>query len=80
MSDKILWCCHVRGPDDMVPAPDYETALKWADILLALDRLAAKHNNPNTPMASAVPAPWRGSAESHAAELPNSATYFGLGE
>jgi hypothetical protein len=73
----VLWCCHVRGPDDLLPAPDYATALKWADICLAHDRLSAKANDPFTPFLSAVPAPWLGSPESHAEELPNSAAYFG---
>lgn len=64
---SILWCCHVRGPDDVWAAPDYDTALKWSDICLELDR---RPNRPeNFPFLSAVPAPWPYSAESWARSL-----------
>lgn len=75
MSD-FMWCCHVRGPDDVLPAPNYATALKWADICLAQDRITAKANDPNLPYLSAVPSPWPWSAEAHAKSLPDSESYF----
>lgn len=71
----ILWCCHVRGPDDVHAAPDYATALKWSDEMMAIDR-AIDHSDPNMPYLSAVPAPWPHSAESHAEDLPKSIAAF----
>lgn len=29
--DTRLWCVHHIGPDDLYPAPDFETAQQWAD-------------------------------------------------
>ena len=26
---EVLWAMHVRGPDDVWAAPDYDTALEW---------------------------------------------------
>ncbi len=72
----ILWCCHVRGPDDVHAAPDYATALKWADYLLDLDRATDHHKDPWLPYFSAIVAPWPYSAESHAEDLPKSMAYF----
>ncbi len=76
----VRWCCHVRGPDDMIPAPDYATALKWADVCLAIDRVRAKANDPLMPYLSAVPALWPYSPEQHAARLPESEGYFLAGK
>lgn len=80
----ILWCCHARGPDDVYAAPDYETALKWSDILNETNWW--KPENPALaikPPASfqdclikAVPAPWPHSPESHAEDLPKSIEGF----
>lgn len=76
----ILWCCHVRGPDDVHAAPDYATALAWADMLTEMDRAATHDGNGVfgnlTPFMNAVPAPWPWSAEAHAADLPKSIAYF----
>lgn len=55
----VLWMVHVRGPDDIHPAPNYETAVEWADYANSLDGLL-----------KAVPAIWTGSQESHVANLP----------
>lgn len=65
MSD-ILWCCHIRGPDDVHAAPDYETALKWADMVNAYGDC----------LPGAVPAIWPWSDEAHAEDLPKSIEYF----
>ncbi len=54
----ILWCCHIRGSDDVIPAPSYEEALKIADANNAIELLA-----------KAVPAIWPWSAEAHAEYL-----------
>jgi hypothetical protein len=77
----ILWCCHVRGPDDVHAAPDYATALKWSDSIAELDRKMATEDGKGafgicTPFMNAVPAVWPHSAESHATDLPKSIEYF----
>lgn len=61
----LLWMMHVRGPDDIYPAPDYETAVSWCDYVN--DVLARKI--PEV-MTKAVPAIWSGTPESHAEGLP----------
>ena len=69
----MLWCLHVRGPDDVYPAPDYETALRWADYCFErLDRPAILKNDENMPLLRAFPAPWPWSDESHAEGLEQS--------
>jgi hypothetical protein len=77
----ILWCCHVRGPDDVHAAPDYATALKWSDALTEFDRNISTPDGKGasgvfTPFMNAVPAVWPHSAESHAEDLPKSIEYF----
>lgn len=78
--NDILWCCHVRGPDDVHAAPDYETALKWADIVNEIDYRFLREGTFGTsalvPMMCAVPAPWPWSAEAHAEGLPKSIDAF----
>lgn len=64
-SRKLLWMMHVRGPDDIYPAPDYETAVSWCDYVNDLLAKAA----PDV-MTKAVPAIWTGTPEAHAADLP----------
>jgi hypothetical protein len=77
---ETLWCCHVRGPDDVYPAPDYRTALAWADVLNALNWRVDAHKYPKPPgyenpksfddcLVKATPAPWPYSIASHAAGL-----------
>ena len=75
-TSEMLWCCHVRGPDDVLPAPDYATALRWADLCLEIDRVTARENDDNWPYLSAVPAPWPHSPALHAEYLPKSEAYF----
>jgi hypothetical protein len=70
----ILWCCHVRGPDDIYAAPDYETAVKWADITNSYNwRGRAGKNEPPESYADcllkAMPAIYPGTAEEHAAAV-----------
>lgn len=55
----LLWMMHARGPDDIYPAPNYETAVEWAD-----------RANTVGPEVKAVPALWLGTPESHAEGLP----------
>lgn len=84
MSD-FLWCCHVRGPDDVYAAPDYETALRWSDILNEMNWRSDKYpkhpsfENPKSYeecLVKAAPAPWPHSPESHAEDLPKSIVGF----
>ena len=60
----LLWMMHVRGPDDIYPAPDYETAVSWCDIANGFN------GDSKSPLIRAVPAIWTGTSESHAAGLP----------
>jgi hypothetical protein len=78
---KILWCCHVRGPDDVYAAPDYETALKWSDVINALNWRA--RGGKNEPPASfddcllkAAPALYPWGADQYAEQLPKSIIAF----
>lgn len=81
----VLWCCHIRGPDDVHAAPDYETALKWADTVNALNWRAG-NGGVKTPdpvsfedcLLKAVPAVWPHSAQSHAEDLPKSIEGFAI--
>jgi hypothetical protein len=73
----LLWCCHVRGPDDVHAAPDYETALKWSDMV---NEWSAKTNEgvkqEDQVWAKAAPALWPWSPENHAEALPKSIAEF----
>lgn len=62
----ILWMMHVRGPDDIYPAPDYETAVAWCDYVNDVLAKAVPEV-----VTKAVPAIWTGSPESHADGLPD---------
>lgn len=77
-STDILWCCHVRGPDEVHAAPDYATALEWSDSCLVMDRSVDRISDPFMPYLSAIPAPWPYCATSHASDLPKSIAYFEL--
>lgn len=78
----FLWCCHVRGPDDVYAAPDYMTALAWSDALNEINWRGAsdlKIENPKSfedCLIKAVPAPWPHTAEAHATNLPRSIADF----
>ena len=61
----ILWMMHVRGPDDIYPAPDYETVVAWCDYVNDVLAKAVPEV-----MTKAVPAIWTGTPESHADGLP----------
>lgn len=85
--EGILWCCHVRGPDDVCAAPDYATALAWSDTLNALnwkvDELRypkpRSFENPSSYqecLVKAVPAIWPYSPQAHAEDLPKSIAGF----
>lgn len=63
--DTRLWCLHHIGPDDVHPAPDFETAQKWADWA---NRRFAEHSD----LSRFVVAIWPWSAERHAEGLAKS--------
>jgi N-glycosidase YbiA len=65
MADTRLWCLRAIGPDDVHPAPDFETAQKWADW--ANEQFA---DFADTLRHVVVVWPW--SAEAHAKVLPRS--------
>jgi hypothetical protein len=65
---KLLWCCHVRGPDDVHPAESYEQAREWADEInfeLAPHKGVERHKH--APVIIAAPRIWPWSPEQHAA-------------
>lgn len=69
----ILWCMHCRAQDEVHPAPDYETALKWADAVFErFDVPTIKAGDENMPLIRAVPAPWPWDAKSHTDGLAQS--------
>ena len=74
----ILWCCHVRGPDDVYASPDYETALAWADMMNSLNWECRTDAPPSwyECLIKAAPAVWMWSKEEHESELPKSLRQF----
>lgn len=63
----ILWCVYVAGPDDVIPAPDRETASTWANRVNAqVAKLLGAMAHPNDPKICASVAPWPWSADAHA--------------
>lgn len=72
--DKVLWCCHVLGPDDLHAAPSYEAALAHATALnAAIDGRVAEHPELADVLCKAVPALWPWSPEGHASALAKAA-------
>lgn len=62
-----LWCVHVFGPDDVIPAPDQEAAKRWAARLnKQFVSILTKDPHPHDPIIRAEAAPWPWSAEAHA--------------
>ena len=67
MSD--LWCVHLRGPDDLIPAPSADAALAKAERLQTYwDRMSPK-NDPYWPDIGATAGPWPGTPKRHAEAL-----------
>lgn len=71
MSDEILWCVHVIGPDDVLAMTNYEAALFHADDLNAAmyARRGGKPRHEYDPVIIAHPMEWPWSAERHAADM-----------
>ncbi|MFG1388782.1 hypothetical protein [Xanthobacter versatilis] len=67
----ILWCAHVRGPDDVVACADYEAAVKFCDKINAVAKTVAHLDV----MCIAYPAVWPWDASSHADGLARNNGY-----
>lgn len=70
---KTLWCVNIHGPDDIIAAPDYLTAVRMAnafnDWLLNL-KTKQIHDDAIHARMWAVPIEWpRDNAQGHADEL-----------
>lgn len=65
-SANILWCCHVRGPDDVVPCLTYDEAIRLCDDVDTYRRVFERKHPDEDIMLSAHPAVWPWSAAEHA--------------
>ncbi len=66
----LLWCCHIRGPDDVIACSDYESALKMSDELNAVShRVNAQFPEHERVWYAAAPALWPHSATAHTEDL-----------
>ncbi|KAF2990818.1 hypothetical protein OGR47_12060 [Methylocystis sp. MJC1] len=68
--NTLLWCCHVRGPDDLYAAKDYEEARQMADdlnFLFAPRKGVERHEF--DPIIIAAPMVWPGTRDEHAKDL-----------
>ena len=68
---QLLWCCHVRGPDEVHAARDYDHARKMADDM-TLSLMAHRQKNPPheyDPIITFAPMLWPWSAAAHAEDL-----------
>ncbi|WIA54354.1 hypothetical protein N6H05_14905 [Sphingobium sp. WTD-1] len=69
--DTRLWCLHHIGPDEVHPAPDFDTAWKWAEWG---NKTFAQHAD----ISRFVVAVWPHAPEAHAADLPKSVAEWTL--
>ena len=69
-----LWCVHTIGPDEVQPAPDFDTAWRWCETVnrqvMEYAQAAGLADDPSWPQVVSVPALWPWSAERHAEALP----------
>lgn len=61
-----LWCLHILGPDDVIPAPSQAHAERAAQ---KVNEWAKKRLDDHAPRIEAVAAPWPHDAKSHADEV-----------
>ena len=66
---EILWCCHVRGPDDVIPTDGYDEAVALADEINNISIELGLKRSPFEWLSRAVPAVWPYSPQLHAADL-----------
>jgi hypothetical protein len=64
-----LWCLHLRGPDDLIPAPSEQHARQKAERLQAHWERMSPKDDPYWPNIDAVAAPWPYTPEGHAEGL-----------
>jgi hypothetical protein len=66
----LLWCCHVRGPDELTPCESYESAREQADELNYYFA-PTKWHKPGEfePIMRAAPMVWPYDAKSHAEDM-----------
>jgi hypothetical protein len=74
--ERTLWCLHTIGPDDINAAPDFDTAVAWAEYhnrqTEAYTVMRGMQNDPHWPFVRSVVAIWPGTPEAHAESLPDS--------
>jgi hypothetical protein len=63
-----LWCIHLYGPDDLIPAPSEVDAHRGKRLITDY---WAKHPNHIEPAIQIEVEPWPYTAESHAEGLPD---------
>jgi len=61
-----LWCCHIKGPDDVIACDDHLHAVRLAKLI---NESAGKHAAELDVMFEACAAVWPHSAEAHARSL-----------
>lgn len=67
-----LWCVHVAGPDEMIPAPDRATAARWAAQYTVWWYRLNPFPEENDPAMSWAAVRWPYDAMSHADRLAQS--------
>ncbi|MFG1388830.1 hypothetical protein [Xanthobacter versatilis] len=71
--DSVLWCAHIRGPDDVVACVDYGAAVNLCDEINAVAMTVAHLDV----LCIAYPAAWPWAASEHAADLARGNEYRG---
>jgi hypothetical protein len=69
----MLYGVTIQGPDDVIAAPDYETAVKISNAFNDwwMRHIHVKKMTTFDPMMWAVPGEWDHDADSHAGSLAN---------
>lgn len=78
--ERLLWCVHVTGPDDIIAMPTYEACIALCDKINGyVERIRAAHlDDPNWPITRAYPAPYPWSDEQYAAALRAGSPEYGV--
>lgn len=71
--ESVLWCAHIRGPDDVVACVDYGAAVRLCDEINAI----AKSMGHLDTLCIAYPAVWPWGASGHAEDLARDNGYRG---
>ena len=52
---ELLWCVYVQGPDDVIPAPNRDKAVAWANrINQVAEKLLARNPSRHDPTIKAL--------------------------